>query len=188
MQRPALLAAGIGTGLVLALGGIAVSQASHQAPAAAPGVVAQPAPTGTRRSSPATTGGGGEDSNDDDGAGSGATSSSGVGATASGSGQTATAVPGRTVVVNGTAASTQYGTVQVQITLSKHHITAVQALALPAGGRSSRISAAAAPALRQETLTAQSANIDTVSGASYTSEGWRTSLQGALDIARAHGY
>jgi uncharacterized protein with FMN-binding domain len=47
------------------------------------------------------------------------------------------------------------------------------------------ISAAAAPQLRQEALRSQSASIDTVSGATYTSEGYRQSLQAALDQAHA---
>jgi uncharacterized protein with FMN-binding domain len=47
--------------------------------------------------------------------------------------------------------------------------------------KSARISQAAGPRLRQEALSAQSANIDVVSGATYTSEGYAQSLQGALD-------
>jgi len=57
----------------------------------------------------------------------------------------------------------------------------VSALSLPQGGRSSDISRYAAPQLRREALSAQSAHIDTVSGASYTSAGYAMSLQSALD-------
>ncbi len=51
--------------------------------------------------------------------------------------------------------------------------------------RSVSISAQAAPILRQEALAAGSAKIDTVSGASYTSDAYIQSLQSALDAARA---
>jgi len=76
-----------------------------------------------------------------------------------------------------------YGTVQVRVVLVGHRIEDVTALSLPSGGRSSDISAYAGPHLRQEALAAQSARIDTVSGASYTSAGYARSLQSALDKA-----
>jgi len=82
----------------------------------------------------------------------------------------------------GSVASTQYGNVQVQITVSGGRMTDVQALQLPSDyARSQQISDYAGPKLRQEALDAQSANIDTVSGATYTSDGYRQSLQSALD-------
>ena len=74
-----------------------------------------------------------------------------------------------------------YGTVQVRIVLVGHHLSDVTAIALPSGGHSSEVSNYAAPRLRQEALAAQSARIDTVSGASYTSAGYAKSLQSALD-------
>lgn len=84
----------------------------------------------------------------------------------------------------GTAVPTQYGNVQVQITISGSTITDVQALQLPSDySRSRQISDYAGPQLRQEALDAQSAQIDTVSGATYTSDGYRQSLQSALDQA-----
>ena len=62
----------------------------------------------------------------------------------------------------------------------------VRALVLPSGdGRTNEISAQAGPLLQQEAMTAQSAQIDTISGASYTSDGYRRSLQAALDRANA---
>jgi uncharacterized protein with FMN-binding domain len=76
-----------------------------------------------------------------------------------------------------------YGTVQVKVTLSAGRITDVQAVRLPSGGRSTAIANYAAPLLRQEVLAAQSARIDTVSGASYTSEAYARSVQSALDSA-----
>ena len=84
----------------------------------------------------------------------------------------------------GDAADTQYGPVQVQITVSGGRITAAQALQVPQeSNRDVRINSAAVPILNQEALTAQSAQIDTVSGATYTSEGYTQSLQSALDQA-----
>jgi len=74
--------------------------------------------------------------------------------------------------------------VQVRVTFQGSRLVDVQALRLPQDrARSARISQAAGPVLRQEALRAQSANINVVSGASYTSEGYAESLQGALDSA-----
>ncbi len=84
----------------------------------------------------------------------------------------------------GSTASTRFGDVQVQVTVSAGQITDVSALHLTdRDGRSVQISNYAAPILRQEVLTAQSANVQMVSGATYTSEGYLTSLQSALDQA-----
>jgi uncharacterized protein with FMN-binding domain len=55
----------------------------------------------------------------------------------------------------------------------------------PKGGTTGEINSAAIPKLRQEALTAQSADIATVSGATYTSEAYQQSLQGALDRSKA---
>ncbi|MEV4143829.1 FMN-binding protein [Amycolatopsis sp. NPDC049691] len=84
----------------------------------------------------------------------------------------------------GDAADTRYGPVQVQITVSGGKITDAQAVQYPQeSGRDVRINSAAVPELNQETLQAQSAQIDTVSGATYTSEGYQQSLQSAIDAA-----
>lgn len=86
--------------------------------------------------------------------------------------------------VDGPVAATNYGPVQVRVTLRGTQIADVQALRLPSDrARSQRISAAAGPKLRAEALKAQSAKIDTVSGATYTSGGYKQSLQAALDSA-----
>jgi uncharacterized protein with FMN-binding domain len=96
---------------------------------------------------------------------------------------TTTAASG-TQTINGPVVGTDYGNVQVRVTLQGSRIVDVQALQLPSDrSRSARISQNAGPILRQEALQAQSANIDLVSGASYTSEGYAQSLQGALDHA-----
>lgn len=87
-----------------------------------------------------------------------------------------------TKTVAGTAVQTQYGIVQVQAKVSGTKILNVSFLQLTAyDGRSQQINSDAAPILLQETLSAQSAHIDTVSGASYTSAGYVESLQSALD-------
>ena len=84
----------------------------------------------------------------------------------------------------GQAVQTQYGVVQVKLTVSGTKITNVSFTQLTAyDGRSQEINSQAAPILLQETLTAQSAQIDTVSGASYTTDGYVQSLQSALDQA-----
>lgn len=84
----------------------------------------------------------------------------------------------------GAAVTTRYGIVQVKITVSGSKITNVSFAQLTAfDGRSARINADAAPTLLQETLSAQSAHIQTVSGATYTSQGYEQSLQSALDNA-----
>ena len=84
----------------------------------------------------------------------------------------------------GAAVTTRYGIVQVKVTVSDRKITNVSFAQLTAfDGHSARINADAAPILLQETLTAQSAQIQTVSGATYTSQGYQQSLQSALDKA-----
>jgi len=81
----------------------------------------------------------------------------------------------------GDAVSTQYGTVQVEVAVSGGAVSAVTALSAPANDpHSSQISAAVIPQLEQQAVAAQSARIDGVSGASYTSAGFEQSLQSAL--------
>ena len=81
----------------------------------------------------------------------------------------------------GASANTVYGPVQVQITVSNGKITNATALVYPTGSfRDQEINQQAIPYLIQETLAAQSANIQGVGGASYTSQGWVGSLQSAL--------
>jgi uncharacterized protein with FMN-binding domain len=88
--------------------------------------------------------------------------------------------------LTGTAVQTPFGTVQVQVTLKNGQITDVQPLQMPNDQRrSQQISQYAAPQLRSEALTAQSAQVDSISGATYTSEGYAQSLQSALDQAGA---
>lgn len=89
-----------------------------------------------------------------------------------------------TGTVTGTAADTRWGPVQVRVTVASGRITAVDVIQEPDGnGRDREINADAVPTLVSETLQAQSARIDMVSGATYTSDGYVTSLQSALDQA-----
>jgi uncharacterized protein with FMN-binding domain len=82
----------------------------------------------------------------------------------------------------GVVASNQYGNVQVRVTVAGGKITQVTPLQLPqSDAKSAQISQYAAPQLQNEVLAAQSAQIDGVSGASYTSQSYDTSLQSALD-------
>ncbi|MER6559611.1 FMN-binding protein [Streptomyces sp. NPDC001027] len=89
-----------------------------------------------------------------------------------------------TETLTGESAQTRYGPVQVRVTLKNGRITGVTAVAYPQENpRDQQINAYAVPQLTEEALTAQSADIDTVSGATYTSDGYRRSLQSALDSA-----
>ncbi|MFJ8595966.1 FMN-binding protein [Streptomyces sp. NPDC093598] len=87
--------------------------------------------------------------------------------------------------VTGDAAQTQYGAVQVRLTMSNGKITQAEAVQAPKGGRSDQITASSVPRLNQAVVAAQSAEIDAVSGATYTSAGYKKSLQSALDKAKA---
>ena len=91
---------------------------------------------------------------------------------------------GVTGTFDGNTASTRWGPVQVRIVVKDGKIIDASALKSPDGDRRSQsISNQAIPYLVQETLAAQSAQISGVSGASYTSNGWFTSLQSALKKA-----
>ena len=106
-------------------------------------------------------------------------------ATASSSASTAVAAnpapasKGVTGTFVGPSVNANYGNVQVQITVKDGKITDATALQAPSG-KNDRWTNMALPILKKQTLAAQSANIQGASGASYTSYGWYTSLQGAL--------
>ncbi|NNJ07799.1 FMN-binding protein [Streptomyces sp. PKU-MA01144] len=95
---------------------------------------------------------------------------------------------GATESVLGDVAGTQYGDVQVRLTVSGGRITGAEAVKTPGSDANSRkIAAGAVPKLNQAAVAAQSADIDTVSGATYTSQGYIRSLQSALDKAGPAG-
>jgi uncharacterized protein with FMN-binding domain len=86
---------------------------------------------------------------------------------------------------DGQVVQTRYGPVQVAVTVGGRKLTAIRFLAVPVDRpRSQNISAQAEPLLRSEALAAQSAQINLLSGATYTSEGFAQSLQSALSLAR----
>ncbi|PPF40780.1 FMN-binding protein [Rathayibacter sp. AY1C6] len=103
-----------------------------------------------------------------------------------GTSSTATASPSASAdgTWTGSSVPTRFDAVQVAITVAGGQITDVTAVHLTdKDGRSVSISHRAAPILRQEVLAAQSANVQAVSGATYTSDGYLTSLQSAIDQA-----
>ena len=85
------------------------------------------------------------------------------------------------VTAQGSAESSDYGTVQVRVVFSGTEIVDVQLLQQPDSGRAID----ALPQLREEALRAQSAHIDTVSGATQTSESYEQSMQAAIDAKGA---
>ncbi|MFF4357938.1 FMN-binding protein [Streptomyces sp. NPDC001604] len=87
--------------------------------------------------------------------------------------------------VDGSVAQTQYGNVQVRLTVSNGKITKAEAIQAPKGGTSDQKTALSIPKLTKETVAAQSAQIDSVSGATYTSNGYKQSLQSAIDKMKA---
>ncbi|MDY7541462.1 MULTISPECIES: FMN-binding protein [unclassified Cryobacterium] len=118
-------------------------------------------------------------------------------ATAAATASTATATPtapatpapaatttGITGTFTGSVVATRFGNMQVSVTLADGTITDVTALQLTdKDSRSVQISNRAAPVLKSEVLKAQSAAVANVSGATYTTQGYLTSLQAALDAA-----
>jgi uncharacterized protein with FMN-binding domain len=104
--------------------------------------------------------------------------------TAAGSSATVSGSSTAAKTYNGSSADTRWGTVQVQITVQNGKITSATTLQVPDGnGRDQEINSYAVPILDQEVVKAQSAQIDTVSGATVTSDGYLQSLQAAIDAA-----
>ncbi|WP_345802362.1 FMN-binding protein [Microbacterium sp. AZCO] len=122
------------------------------------------------------------DSTDSESSGSSGSSGS-TGSTDSGSTSSSGLADG---TYTGSSAATRFGPVQVQITVSGGAITAAQAIEYPTENRRDQeINQFAIPRLVSETLSAQSADIDMVSGATYTSQGYLQSLQSAIDQAHS---
>jgi uncharacterized protein with FMN-binding domain len=117
--------------------------------------------------------------------------SSGTGSTSSGTSAAAgsTSAPSSSgssasTTFTGDSATTRWGPVQVEITVANGTVTDVSVVDYPNNnGKDQQINARALPVLVQETLKAQSADIDMVSGATVTSDGYIESLQSALDQA-----
>lgn len=108
----------------------------------------------------------------------------GSGSASSGSGSSGSGTASGARTYTGSTAQTRWGPVQVTITVADRKITEVAVPVYPTGNhRDQEINAYALPILQHETISAQSAHIDTVSGATVTSEGYIESLQAALDAA-----
>jgi uncharacterized protein with FMN-binding domain len=159
---------------VLALGGTAAGLAAllsfkTHSPAAAAPAAAPAASTSVAASTPATS------------AGTSHAASPMKTKTSAGSGASTA-----TRTITGSVETTQYGPMQVQLTMTGTKITKASVVQQTDDGQTSQqIDANAIPKLEQETLLAQSARIDAVSGASYTSSGYIQSLQSALDKSTA---
>ncbi|WP_024818429.1 FMN-binding protein [Arthrobacter sp. 31Y] len=133
--------------------------------------------TTTSLSSSATTGGS---------AGGGSAGSGGSTGSSGTTGSSGSAASGSTTAAtyDGASVQTRFGTVQVQVTIQDGKITEVTPLQLTdAERKSAQISSRAAPVLRSEVIQAQSANVQTIGGATVTSDAYLTSLQAALDAA-----
>lgn len=135
-----------------------------------------------------TTGTGSSGSSAAGSAGAGTTGSTASGGTGTGSGTAAEPTTGAAAKAGGTYAGsvvqTRFGAVQVQITVKAGSITDVEALQLTDDDRKSiQISNRAAPLLRAEVLAAQSADVQTIGGATVTSDAYLSSLQAAIDAA-----
>ena len=154
--------------------GTTSTPAATPAPAATKKTTTKAAPKATPKSTKKST----------SGSTSGGASSSGTTSTPAATPATTPKAAGISGTFTGAAGNTRYGPVQVQITVVNNVITGATALTYPTGSfRDQQINQQAIPYLIQETLAAQSANIQGVGGASYTSQGWVDSLQSALTKA-----
>ncbi|MFG2006754.1 FMN-binding protein [Spirillospora sp. NPDC048911] len=156
---------------------------------------ASPAP-GAAGNAPAGNGAGGNGTAGNGAAGNGA-AGNGTGGNAAGGGNGATGnapsgnTPARAAngmkdgVFRGAAARNQYGPVQVTIRVAGGRITGLTATTATSPAMTAQVNGRAIPLLRQSALTAQSAQVDAVSGATFTTGSFRTSLQSALAAARA---
>jgi uncharacterized protein with FMN-binding domain len=173
-------------GLVYLFAGAGASQAASEALSSLPAPIATTAATAATTATTPTTASTPASSNP--------TASSATAETAATTATTATtAAPATTastalVGYDGTMIQTRFGPVQVQAQVSGGQIVDVAVIQYPDGdGKSVRINSRALPTLRSEVLAAQSADVHTVSGATYTSNGYRQSLQSAIDEAKAAG-
>jgi uncharacterized protein with FMN-binding domain len=97
---------------------------------------------------------------------------------------TGTPASASTKTVTSAVEANRYGNVQLKVTIKAGKITKIEAVQIPTNDpKSAEINASAEPLLQQSALSAQSANIDAVSGATYTSDSYKAALQSALDKA-----
>lgn len=145
------------------------------------------APAASTGTSGSGTGSGSGSTPSDSTSGSGTGSGSTTGTDGTGSTTGTTTSSGlKDGTFTGDAASTRYGPVQVQVTVSGGSIASVDVVEYPnENPRDRQINQQAVPMLVSETTSAQSAQIDMISGATYTSRGYQQSLQSALDQAKS---
>jgi len=173
--------------LATAAGLIALLSFKSHAPAATSALTAAGGGSGTSAlsatgSSPAPDTGSGSGSSTP--AQSGASPSTAPTGSGGGGGSGTSSGSGKNGTYTGSAADTMYGPVQVRATVSGGKLTRVDVLQVPDNGRyEAEIVADALPILQSEALSAQSADIDIVSGATFTSQGYAQSLQSALNQA-----
>ncbi len=163
-------------GLAYFFAGTDASQASSAIPGLAAPITTTATTTATTvapaTTAPATTAG---------------TATTAVPATTAAPTTTATATDA-VVAFDGATVNTKYGPVQVQAQVQNGTLVAVAVVQYPDGdGKSVRINQRALPELQSEALSAQSASVDTISGATYTSNAYVKSLQSAIDEAKAAG-
>jgi uncharacterized protein with FMN-binding domain len=119
--------------------------------------------------------------------GGGAASSAGTGGTSTGSSTPKTTSSAAATTVLGSLVTNQYSQLRVKLTVKGGKITNVGFTTFTASdGRSVEIDQSAVPILIQETISAQSAQIQGVSGATYTTNAYEQSLQAAIDKAALH--
>jgi len=178
MRRSTAAAIGTLTGAALIVG-VRLSVSAPVVPSAAPPVVdlansgqdGDPEPAGSSTKKPSSknpTTAPADDNNEDEADASGEAGGSGL----------------KSGIFKGSAAKNPYGTIQVSIKISGGKITAADAT-YPVTGDSATINPPAIASLKQGTLKAQSAEVDAVSGATFTSESYVKSLQAAIDQATA---
>jgi uncharacterized protein with FMN-binding domain len=115
--------------------------------------------------------------------GSSSTSRSGSSSGSSSSGSTGSSAKYADGTWTGTAVSEPWGPFQVQVVISGGAITNISVVESPGDRHSSRINNVAVPLLTESTMSKQTATADLVSGATWTSDSYATSLQAALDAA-----
>ncbi|WP_426564175.1 FMN-binding protein [Angustibacter sp. McL0619] len=118
------------------------------------------------------------------GVGSSGGTAAGGSSSSSGSGTSGSGTSSSGTTYTGDAVDTQWGVVQVAITVDGGKITAAEAVRYPTGnGRDQEINSYAVPQLNSEAVQGQTGSIDAVSGATVTSDGYIQSLQSAIDKA-----
>jgi uncharacterized protein with FMN-binding domain len=175
MRRVALALFGTVAGLVGLL-----SFKTHPASVAGPpAAVSTSGPGTSSRGSPGSGSGANPSTT-----GSSASSSARGSATPSSAPGSSSSSSAATTTVTGDAADTRYGPVQVRITVRNGKVVGATAIDYPTNDpRDAQINAYAIPVLQQESVGVTNSNIDMVSGATFTSEGYVQSLQSALDKA-----